>query len=425
LIENGQVAQQFYTFNSGGYSFKTPSLGTYTVDIDTTGLPLSIACPSTDSYIVHLSGTDSVATGQNFSVKCSNYDCGVLSIYGRHFRPGQYTTVDIVSGDIALLEYNAHCGAGIGGTVTTIINAPAHYVSSVYGSLVPSSISGDTLTYSLSDLDSLQMGSLSIVVATDTNAVVGTDVCFTTIITPSVPDMNPANDMLMQCFSIVNSWDPNEKSVYPLDTFAADQWLTYTVEFQNTGTDTAYTVVVRDTLSPYLDASSFQYIASDHKAVIQLMGNAMTFTFPRINLVDSATNPAKSKGWIQYKVKAKSNLPLNTQVKNTAYIYFDLNPAVVTNTTVNTVAAPSGISTIANSYAVRLYPNPNKGAFTLQTVNGQQSMNSFTITDMLGNVVMTHMITADRQAIEMPADAAGVYTLVVKGAQPIRFVVVR
>lgn len=425
LIENGQVAQQFYAFNSGGYSFKADSFATYTVRIDTTGLPLSIACPSTDSYIVYLSGTDSVATNRNFSVKCSNYDCGVLSIYGRHFRPGQYTTVDIVSGDIALLEYNAHCSAGIGGTVTTIVNAPAHYVSSVSGSLPPSSISGDTLTYSLSDLDSLQMGSLSIVVAIDTNAVVGTDVCFTTIITPSVPDMNPANDILEQCFPVVNSWDPNEKTVYPTDTFSAGQWLTYTVEFQNTGTDTAYTVVVRDTLSPYVDASTFQYVASDHKAVIQLMGNAMTFTFPKINLVDSATNPALSTGWIQYKVKAQPNLPINTQVKNTAFIYFDLNPAVVTNTTVNTLAAPSGIGTIVNNNAIALYPNPNKGSFTLSTVNGQQSGSSYTISDMLGNVVMTETIHADRQAVMMPADAAGVYTLTVKGAQPIRFVVVR
>ena len=130
--------------------------------------------------------------------------------------------------------------------------------------------------------------------------------------------------------------------------------------------------MVRDTLSPYLDASTFQYLASSNKAVVQLFGNAMMFTFPKINLVDSATNPPLSTGWIQYKVRSKPNLPVNAQITNTAYIYFDQNPAVVTNTAVTNVLT-TGIIPVLGNNTIHLYPNPNKGTFTLETSNGINS----------------------------------------------------
>jgi hypothetical protein len=147
--------------------------------------------------------------------------------------------------------------------------------------------------------------------------------------------------------------------------------------------------------------------------------------------VDSATNPPLSTGWIQYKVKAKANLPLNTQVANTAYVYFDINPAVVTNTTINTVDTPTtpplSIRTVSAANTIRLYPNPNNGSFTL-SVAGQVTSNgalSYTITDMLGNVVAQQRITSNSQQINLPDAAEGVYTLAVKGSAPLRFTVVR
>ncbi|PSJ23904.1 hypothetical protein B7P34_36265, partial [Streptosporangium nondiastaticum] len=59
-----------------------------------------------------------------------------------------------------------------------------------------------------------------------------------------------------------NSFDPNIKEVYPT-TISPNQseWLTYTVHFQNTGNDTAYLVVLKDTLSQDLMPETFQYLA--------------------------------------------------------------------------------------------------------------------------------------------------------------------
>ena len=85
----------------------------------------------------------------------------------------------------------------------------------------------------------------------------------------------------------------------------------------------------------------------------------------------------------------------------------------------------TGINTI-NENTINLYPNPNKGSFTL-TVAGLavSSGTDYTITDMLGNIVAQKTITASSQIVDLPEASEGVYTLVVKGASPIRFVVVR
>jgi len=429
LLQNGQVHQQCYLTELGQYSFKTDSFASYVVQVDT-GYVYSLApsCPSSGSYTVLLSAADSISMDNNFGMACASFDYQVTSISGLRFRPGFTGIVNIYAGNQSW-NYSANCGGPMPGTFTTILSGPVQYTGPATGALTPTSVSvsGDTLVYSINDIDSLiyYPDPFDIMVATDTNANLDSSVCITCVITPSQPDVNINDDTLKQCIIIRDSYDPNNKSVYPT-TLTPGGWLTYTVEFQNTGNDTAYTVVVRDTLSRYVDPASFQYIASDHKAVIQLFGNAMVFTFPKINLVDSATNPPLSTGWIQYKVKAKTNLPSNAQVANTAYIYFDINPAVVTNTTVNTVdtaVRPSGINRINPSDIIHLYPNPNKGTFTLQTSN---SINSkYTITDMLGHVITEQTITTDRQAINMTGLGAGVYVLTVKGMQPLRFTVVR
>ncbi|MCW3127265.1 MAG: Adhesin AidA-related protein [Bacteroidetes bacterium] len=340
LKQAGSVIQQFYTFNSGGYSFKTPGYGSYTVDIDTTALPLSIVCPSSMMRSVVISAADSVKKYESFGAQCSGIDFGVYNLPAPRFRPGFQTGVHISAGNVARLRYNIDCGAGTAGTVTTTWTNALHYIGPASGALTPSSVSGNIVTYNLADLNILEEGDLDIILLTDPSAILGTTACLTITITPTIPDLIPANNTLTQCFQIRNSYDPNLKDVYPENIQpGATDWLTYTIHFQNTGSDTAYLVVLKDTLSQYIDAASFQYLASSHHAVIQLDHNAMTFTFPHINLVDSATNPPLSEGWIQYRVKANANLTNGTAINNTAYIYFDNNPAVVTNTVTTTVAA--------------------------------------------------------------------------------------
>ncbi len=162
------------------------------------------------------------------------------------------------------------------------------------------------------------------------------------MITPLVPDTFVTNnyDTLQQV--ITGSYDPNDKQVMPA---GYEQWgfvehgqrLTYTIRFQNTGTDTAITVVIRDTLDADLDIETFVVEANSHPVTWQLhSGNELHFIFQNIMLPDSNVNEPESHGFIRYSISPKPGLADGTTAINTSYIFFDYNPAIVTNTTLNT-----------------------------------------------------------------------------------------
>ena len=166
---------------------------------------------------------------------------------------------------------------------------------------------------------------------------------------------------MTNCFTVVSSYDPNDKLVYPEGIVdSSNYWFTYTIHFQNTGSAPAFNIRLADTLDQNLDLSTFQVLNYSHLNSTSLVGNAINFRFPNILLADSTTNLEASKGFIQYRIKPKPNLPLGTSIKNTAHIYFDYNPAIVTNTTENLYVTPASISENSiKSAKVIFYPNPD------------------------------------------------------------------
>ena len=137
------------------------------------------------------------------------------------------------------------------------------------------------------------------------------------------------------------SYDPNDKAVYPSregNINLIDEYLTYTIRFQNTGNDTAYNVVIRDTLDEFLELNTFQmtYSEFDVSPEINIQdGRYLTFQYDNIYLPDSSTDYAGSQGYLTYRIKANEDIAEGESLLNTAHIYFDLNPAVVTNTVVS------------------------------------------------------------------------------------------
>jgi len=136
------------------------------------------------------------------------------------------------------------------------------------------------------------------------------------------------------------SFDPNDKLVspeYPDNYALIGEDLIYTVRFQNTGNAEAYDVVIKDLLSSDLDLSTFRYITSSHEDVLTtyIDDRMLTFEFIDIFLPDSTTNFDGSQGYVMYSIRANETVEENTNIENTANIFFDYNPAVVTNTTEN------------------------------------------------------------------------------------------
>ena len=147
----------------------------------------------------------------------------------------------------------------------------------------------------------------------------------------------------IDCQENVGSYDPNDKAAYPKGYFdqhyiGAEDELEYHIRFQNTGTDTAFTVVLKDTLSEYLDPTSIRLGSSSHDYSTELLGNGiLKFTFDNIMLPDSAANLVESNGYIKFTIRQKEgNLP-GTVIENSAGIYFDFNAPVITNTVFHTI----------------------------------------------------------------------------------------
>lgn len=153
--------------------------------------------------------------------------------------------------------------------------------------------------------------------------------------------INTTSDTLNQ--TIVCGYDPNDKSVEPkgidsLGFVTNDKVMEYLVRFQNTGNDTVFNVKIVDQLHENLDPSTLEILSYSHPLNYQIQPTGkLIFNLNNILLPDSSINFLGSQGFIKYKVAMKPNLAAGKKIKNHANIYFDQNPPVVTNTTLNTI----------------------------------------------------------------------------------------
>ncbi|MBK9192739.1 MAG: hypothetical protein IPM77_15275 [Crocinitomicaceae bacterium] len=97
-------------------------------------------------------------------------------------------------------------------------------------------------------------------------------------------------------------------------------------------------VVIKDMLDSNLEWQTLAPLAFSHPVNIDVSENGeVTFTFDNIMLPDSSSNEPESHGFITYRIDLISGLAAGTSIYNTAKIYFDANPDVVTNTAINTI----------------------------------------------------------------------------------------
>lgn len=150
----------------------------------------------------------------------------------------------------------------------------------------------------------------------------------------------------IDCQESIASFDPNIKRAYPKGITDAHYItpnldLEYHLHFQNTGTDTAFLVILDDTLSTFLDPTSLHPGVSSHDYVFELVdGNIARFTFNNILLPDSSTNELGSMGFVKFRIAQTSDNPPGTVIPNSAAIYFDSNAPVITNTTIHQIPLP-------------------------------------------------------------------------------------
>jgi uncharacterized repeat protein (TIGR01451 family) len=390
LFQNGNLIQQLYSVGEGTFSFDTDT-GTFTYTVDTTDLPVYVTCPTSGFHTSILTPLDSMDYNMDFAMQCKpGFDVGVKNIVraSGQFFPGNTATVKIGAGDMASF-YGLICASGVSGSVVVDFTGPITYISEAPGSLVPSVI-GNTLTYSIADFGLVNFNSdFRIIVQTDTTAQAGDLVCFTVNVSPPTGDNNVSNNLMQHCFTVVNSFDPNAKEVYPEGGIPINQeWMTYTIHFQNTGNAPAQNIYILDTLDQNLIASSFSLLSYSHEPLVQLFGNVVKFNFPNINLPDSTNDEPNSHGFVQYKIKIAPGLPIGTTISNIAYNFFDFNPPIATNAVENMIGLTS-ITGITEKLDFSVYPNPTDGNIFINLVLKSTSEIKIELFNSLGQVVKT------------------------------------
>jgi uncharacterized repeat protein (TIGR01451 family) len=172
----------------------------------------------------------------------------------------------------------------------------------------------------------------------------------------------------IDCTANVGSYDPNDKQAMPVG-YGSEHFIEpgteieYMIRFQNTGTDTAFNVAIRDTLSEYLDLTSLRPGASSHSYEYEIVGKGiLKILFPNIMLPDSAANQHESNGFIQFKVKPRASVPLGTVLRNRAAIYFDFNPPIITNSVFHTIDEDfiilNSVEVFRDGVSLKVSPNP-------------------------------------------------------------------
>lgn len=205
-----------------------------------------------------------------------------------------------------------------------------------------------------------------------------------------------------------NSYDPNAKTVSLPEKIAADTQdeFLYTIYFQNTGTAPAQDIYIIDTLSDNLDWSTFEFVRSSHVVGISDLGNGIKkFYFDGIWLPDSTTNLAESNGFVTFKVKEKENNIAGSEIFNTAYIYFDQNAPIVTNTTYNINSENLGLDKLSK-INVRLFPNPATKSLQIEADNNIDKIDIYSVD---GKLCWSTKLNQKEVKLDVSAFNSGLY----------------
>jgi uncharacterized repeat protein (TIGR01451 family) len=224
----------------------------------------------------------------------------------------------------------------------------------------------------------------------------------------------------MDCQTIIGAYDPNDKTGYPLGTGATkaigqNQDIEYIIRFQNTGTDTAFTVVIRDTIDIVnLDIKSIEWGASSHKYVPEIYReNILKFTFDNILLVDSFKNEPKSNGFVKFRIKQQKDVAFGTKIQNNAGIYFDFNDPVITNKTLHTVSKSvvSAIFDRDNSTyeTIKFSPNPLTETAVFELKTPPLSISTFELYDVMGKRIIEQPFSGKTFEFQRKNLTTGVY----------------
>ncbi len=354
-----------FTDSDGNYVISVRDQGNYEISAENLNYYNSIPL----LHAVSFSGSNQTDSLNDFSLQASSaFNDLCLSVTpSTPFRPG----------------FNASYVISYENVGTTVINNasvvfyPDNNISFVSSSVTPSNIFPDSIIWNIGALTPFQSGNIVVTVSVNVGVAIGTVINSGAVIYPVAGDANPnCNTHYWEVF-VTGSFDPNDILV-DRDTLynyeiSNPPYLEYIIRFQNTGNDTAFTVKILNPLdTTKLQLNTLEFVASSHPVDMRFVYHEsnMEFLFSNILLPDSNVNEPMSHGFVRYRIKPKTTLAVGDIIGNNAYIYFDFNDPIATNTAITKVVLPTGVATAVAVVEWNVYPNPASGdvkvSFTLK-----------------------------------------------------------
>jgi len=242
------------------------------------------------------------------------------------------------------------------------------------------------------------------------------------IVTNTATYITDSNDLVeVNNFStlsevVVGSWDPNDKMeahgprILYDDFVSSDEYLYYTIRFQNLGTFPATFVRIEDMLNSQLDETTFQMLRSSHDYVVTRTDSSLEWFFEDINLPAEQDDVDGSQGFVYFKIKPKAGYSIGDIIPNTAAIFFDFNAPVITNR-FDSQFVEESLSVSENDFiSFDLLPNPANEIVTI-TLNSQNSGKVVaSVIDIQGKQILeTHILDGTQIQLDVSDIQSGMY----------------
>lgn len=326
LIVELNDGEQFANTNPEGWYHMQCDTGMFTVQLHAPNALWEVTCPLITPYDLYLENAYDDETDLDFGLRAVE-TCPLLSV------ESAMGTARACTERTIFIQYNNR-GTQTAEDVYVVLDFDES-LTFLDASVFWQDVGGEYRFY-VGDLGVMEYGTFTVQVAIACDAEIGAQTCVTSTIFPTnnctLEEGHPTDEF---CVVIRNSYDPNDKLVAAADT--ASCWKTaldkldFTIRFQNTGNDTAYQVVILDTLPDYLDMTTVLPGPGSHDYNLRVLGNnQLMFSFPDIDLLDSMSNVAASQGFVQFSIYPKADIADGTLIRNRAAIYFDHNPPIFT-----------------------------------------------------------------------------------------------
>lgn len=412
-------------------------LGQFHYELNNNGNPHSIISPS-GSYIIY---DPEVSNNYNLSYSInSDYS-------SQYTAPSGFTNVNTASGSMTVYNFpvtivqnyndlgvtiipqsSPRAGSSYNVKITYInygtqtiptgvlnfTNNPGTTITNVSQSGAVATANG--FTYTFSNLAPFETRTIIVTIGVPSipNVSLGQPLTNTVSIVPPSGDVVANNDSSSATQVVIGSYDPNDKieahgEKILFSSFTTNDYLEYVIRFENDGTAAALDVTVNDILDNKLDANTLVMLSSSHNYTLDRLGSNLTWTFSNIQLPVSIPDTETGKGYIKFKVKPKVGYAVGDIIPNTASIFFDSNPAIVTNTFNTEFVAALGTGLFTENSIV-LYPNPAKSTVFVALQNSTEIIENIAIYDILGkNVNQLSNVSSNQSSIDVSQLSKGIY----------------